>query len=156
MEDPAPPHGCRLRIGRYSQANGCYLITTVTHRGIPLFSDFNLARLLVQVMRHQHDRCLVDSLAFVVMPDHLHWLIQVREPHPLSRIIQYTKAMSARRINALRGCPGAPVCQKGFHDHAVRREEDLRHLARYVIANPLRAGLVSRIGDYPLWDAVWL
>jgi len=28
--------------------------------------------------------------------------------------------------------------------------------ARYIVANPLRAGLVERLGDYPLWDAVWL
>jgi hypothetical protein len=32
----------------------------------------------------------------------------------------------------------------------------LRHLARYIIANPIRAGLVERAGDYPLWDACWL
>ena len=29
-------------------------------------------------------------------------------------------------------------------------------LARYVVANPLRAGLVEKLGDYPLWDAVWV
>jgi putative transposase len=32
----------------------------------------------------------------------------------------------------------------------------LRNLARYVVANPLRAGLVDSIRDYPHWDAVWL
>jgi hypothetical protein len=46
--------------------------------------------------------------------------------------------------------------QKGFHDRAIRREEDLRAVARYIIANPLRAGLVRRVHDYPLWDAIWL
>jgi putative transposase len=29
-------------------------------------------------------------------------------------------------------------------------------IARYIVANPLRAGLVERLGDYPHWDAVWL
>jgi hypothetical protein len=29
-------------------------------------------------------------------------------------------------------------------------------LARYIVANPLRAGLVEHLGDYPHWDAVWL
>jgi hypothetical protein len=28
--------------------------------------------------------------------------------------------------------------------------------ARYIVANPLRAGLTRRLGDYPLWDAIWL
>ncbi|MGH8412134.1 MAG: REP-associated tyrosine transposase, partial [Pseudomonas sp.] len=38
----------------------------------------------------------------------------------------------------------------------IRRDEDLPAVARYIVANPLRAGLVEKIGDYPLWDAVWL
>jgi putative transposase len=38
----------------------------------------------------------------------------------------------------------------------VRKEDDLVGLARYLVANPLRAGLVQRIGEYPHWDAVWL
>ena len=37
-----------------------------------------------------------------------------------------------------------------------RLYEDVRAVARYIIANPLRAGLCERIGDYPLWDAAWL
>lgn len=54
------------------------------------------------------------------------------------------------------GSEGRKIWQAGFHDHAVRREEDLAGIARYIVANPLRAGLVDAIGDYPLWDALWL
>jgi len=43
-----------------------------------------------------------------------------------------------------------------FHYHALRNEESIKAAARYIIANPLRAGLVQRIEDYPLWDALWL
>ncbi|ELQ10491.1 hypothetical protein A986_22350 [Pseudomonas fluorescens BRIP34879] len=46
-------------------------------------------------------------------------------------------------------------CQKPA-DQAQRQQDDLVKTARHVVANPLRAGLVDRIGDYPLWDAVWL
>ncbi|MNN82247.1 hypothetical protein D3C81_1991650 [compost metagenome] len=46
--------------------------------------------------------------------------------------------------------------QQGYHDRALRRDEDLVKLARYVVANPLRAGLVEKLGDYPLWDAIWV
>ena len=49
-----------------------------------------------------------------------------------------------------------PVWQRGFHDYALGVDKDIVHVARYIVANPLRAGLVSRIGDYPLWDAKWL
>ena len=42
------------------------------------------------------------------------------------------------------------------YDHALRKDEDVKKIARYIIANPLRAGLVEKIEDYPYWDAVWL
>jgi hypothetical protein len=32
----------------------------------------------------------------------------------------------------------------------------MQGIARYIVGNPLQAGLVDRIGDYPHWDAVWL
>jgi hypothetical protein len=38
----------------------------------------------------------------------------------------------------------------------MRKDQDLQVAARYIVANPLRAGLVKRVGDYPLWDAIWL
>ena len=34
--------------------------------------------------------------------------------------------------------------------------EDIQAAARYIIANPLRAGLAERAGDYPYWDCIWL
>ncbi|GBH14379.1 REP element-mobilizing transposase RayT [Pseudomonas syringae pv. actinidiae] len=38
----------------------------------------------------------------------------------------------------------------------MRNEQDMAGLARYIVANPLRAGLVKKLGDYPLWDAIWV
>ena len=34
--------------------------------------------------------------------------------------------------------------------------EDIKALSRYIVANPLRAGLVENIGEYSHWDAIWL
>lgn len=48
------------------------------------------------------------------------------------------------------------IWQRGFHDHALRDDEDLRDIARYIIANPLRSGIAKNIGEYPHWDAIWL
>lgn len=65
------------------------------------------------------------------------------------------KGRSARAINARTGRVGA-VWQPAYFDHALRAEEDLKQVARYIVTNPLRAGLVRKIGDYSHWDAVWL
>jgi putative transposase len=89
------------------------------------------------------------------MPDHLHWLFQLGECQDLGTAIKTLKARSAWAIGRKRGQRGT-LWQRGYHDHAVRSEEDLRAIARYIVANPLRAGLVHKIGDYPLWDAIWL
>jgi len=66
-----------------------------------------------------------------------------------------TKSLITREVNLSIGRSG-PLWQQGFHDRALRREDDLVKMARYVVANPLRAGLVERLGDYPLWDAIWV
>jgi len=94
------------------------------------------------------------SLAWVVMPDHVHWLIELKD-ETLSTLMRGFKARSSivlRKTGAL----SAPVWQAGYHDRALRREEDVVMAARYIIANPLRAGLVDKVGDYPHWDAVWV
>jgi hypothetical protein len=65
------------------------------------------------------------------------------------------KGRSALEINRAGGLTGSRVWQPGFHDHAVRREEDLAELARYIIENPVRARLVDHVGEYALWDSVW-
>jgi len=94
-------------------------------------------------------------MAFVVMPDHLHWLVQLIGERSLSESVGVIKSCSARNINAGVGREGT-IWQRGFYDRAIRKDDDLAGIARYIIANPLRAGIVTSVADYPLWDAIWL
>jgi REP element-mobilizing transposase RayT len=90
------------------------------------------------------------------MPDHLHWLIQLGRDATLPKLMAAVKNWSAKRIRQAATITEENIWQSGYHDHALRREEDVQAVARYIVANPLRAGLVKSIGDYPLWDAIWL
>jgi len=148
-EEHARPHGKDLRKGRVSLPGQVYHITAVTFDRAPVFSDLRSARLLVNALREAQARDAAATLAFVVMPDHMHWLMQLGEDASLSKVVGSVKAVTAHRI-------GRRIWQDGFHDHALRQEEDLAEVARYIVANPLRAGLVERVGDYSHWDAVWL
>lgn len=143
-----------LRKGRVSEAGRAYMITTATHQRKPLFTCWRLARLVCRELKALHDTEKVTGLAWVVMPDHLHWLFVLHHPS-LAQVVQRMKVRSALAVNRALGRSGA-VWQKGFHDHALRRSESLQAVARYIIANPLRAGLVDRVGHYPFWDAIWL
>jgi REP element-mobilizing transposase RayT len=88
------------------------------------------------------------------MPDHFHWLFELKHGS-LAGLLQRVKSRSSIAINKQQGTNGQ-FWQTGFHEAAVRYDEDMQKFARYIVANPLRAGLVKRIGNYPLWDAVWL
>jgi REP element-mobilizing transposase RayT len=145
-----------LLKGRYSQNQRAYFVTTVLReREKRYFADFHCARCVVEEMRILHNENVVNSYAWVVMPDHVHWVFQLGESTDLSSTIKRFKARSAHRVNRFLRRQGS-LWQKAFYDHAIREEEDIQGIARYIVANPLRAGLVAHIGDYPLWDAVWL
>lgn len=144
-----------LRRGRVSLPGQLYLLTTTTSQRQALFADFLVA---CTVARTFNDPCLLDDarlLAWVLMPDHVHWLVSLGERFSLDELVLRLKSASARRVNAIRNTKGA-VWAPAYHDHALRTEEDVQAVARYIVANPVRAGLVKRAGDYPFWDAVWL
>ncbi|PSQ91246.1 MAG: transposase [Proteobacteria bacterium SW_6_67_9] len=138
-----------LRKGRYSAPGYEYLVTTVCARRRPVFANAGAAQRLVECLQSlDAEEARVTWLAWVVMPDHFHGLLALAEGKSLGGAMQRLKGRSAHSI-------GGPLWQKGFHDHALRLEEDREALARYVVANPLRAGLVDRIETYPYWYCAW-
>jgi len=146
------PASNQLRKARVSIRNQVYLVTFVTEQRKQRFRDLHCARLMIRTMRNSRS---ADTLAFTVMPDHVHWLIQLRDQISLSRVLQSLKSVSAKQLNSHLGRSGR-FWQDGFHDHALRKEENVIAAARYIVANPVRAGLVSSVADYPHWDAVWV
>ena len=144
----------QLLKGRYSEHGRIYLLTTVTDNRRPVFENFQSGRLLVNQLRDAHDEGIVNSIAWVVMPDHCHWLIELRSK-TLGELMCRIKSRSCVAINQAAQSSGR-LWQKGYHDRALRQEEDLKAAARHIVKNPIRAGLATRIGDYPLWDACWI
>ena len=138
-----------LRKGRYSQANQIYHITTTIANRQPLFNEFYLARKIINTIKQSDALNHTTTLAFVVMPDHVHWLMQLKDKGTLQQVIRSMKSQTAKVV-------GHPIWQAGYYDHAIRNDEDIVNIARYIIANPIRAGLVKKASDYPHWDAIYL
>jgi REP element-mobilizing transposase RayT len=138
----------KLRTGRISQSGLVYHITTVTQDRTPHFASLDKGRKVVRQLMALQSEGRAETLCYVLMPDHLHWLM-VLQRGQLAEAVKLLKGRSAHAI-------GHAVWQDNFYDHAVRQDEDLRTMARYIVANPLRAKLANRISDYSLWDAVWL
>jgi REP element-mobilizing transposase RayT len=150
------PHARNLRRGRVSAAGNIYHVIFQTHDRAPLLDDLRLGRMVVEAMRWQDAANRTATLAFVVMPDHVHWLFTLSNLASLRTVVSSVKGFAAWRINTARHATNERVWQTGYFDHAVRREEDVRAIARYIIGNPLRAGLVTTLADYPLWDTRWI
>ena len=148
------PHSQSLRKGRISESGRIYLLTTATLNRNPVFDNFQAARICIGAMQYQQQVNRVNSLAFVVMPDHFHWLVELCQGE-LATVMQSVKGYTARKVNKLRLSRGS-LWQDGYHDRALRTDEDLLAAARYLVANPVRAGLVTKVWDYSHWDAVWV
>ena len=154
MSDKKAGHAA-LRKGRVSVSNGIYLVTSTTINRTRVFGNFRAA---CAASRCFEDRVVLGDaamLARVLMPDHAHWLLELSEHDVLSAVVNRIKSASSRHANRTLESKGS-LWSPAYHDHALRAEDDLQDTARYVVANPLRAGLVSRLGDYPFWNAVWL
>ena len=75
------------------------------------------------------------------MPDHVHLLVTgLTDGADLRRFVKSAKQSSGQRY--AKG-EGERLWQESYYDHVVRPEESLFHLARYVIENPVKAGLVT-------------
>mgnify|MGYP001815378511 FL=1 len=85
-------------------------------------------------------------LAFCVMPDHVHVIVLNRK-HPLQSVVRLIKRETTQALWRL-GVP-RPLWQRGYYDHAIRRNEGLFKTIRYVLMNPVRAGLAEDWREYP-------
>jgi REP element-mobilizing transposase RayT len=148
------PYSELLR-GRASLSGQIYLVTTVTSGRARLFTNLYLGRIVVRELHAPAMTACARTLAYVVMPDHLHWLLQLQSGSNLSEVVWALKGRSSFAINRAREVRGC-VWQQQFHDRALRSDEHLGAVARYVVCNPVRAGLVRRVHDYSLWDCVWV
>lgn len=144
-----------LRRGRVSLPEQIYNITTATISRKPIFR--NHAAACAAARCFEDTRLLVDArmLAWVLMPDHVHWLIQIGTDADLAAVVDRLKSASARKANRILVRTGQ-LWQRAYHDHALRTDEDMITVAHYIVLNPVRAGLVRRAGDYPFWNMVWL
>jgi len=85
------------------------------------------------------------TLACCLMPDHLHWLIA--DAAAMRQLVHSFKSYStyaARTLGHRR-----KLWQRSYWDHVLRRDEDLRQVAEYIIHNPVRHELVEDARAYP-------
>ncbi len=101
------------------------------------------------VLHFDGHRCRV--LAWAIMPNHVHALVEIFAGWPLQVLVKSWKSYSARAINTQLGQRGA-FWQADYFDRFIRDEAHLRREVAYIENNPVLAGLTARATDWP-WSS---
>ncbi len=101
-----------------------------------------IADLVAEAIRHfAGQRYRLD--AWVVMPNHVHAVLWAMPNHTLSAIVQSWKRYTAREANKLLRRTGQPFWQPESFDHWIRNDAEHARCCRYVMLNPVKAGLCA-------------
>ncbi|MEG3991312.1 transposase [Microcoleus sp. S28C3] len=101
------------------------------------------------------DRQRYQIFCLVVMPDHVHMLMQPLEKSDnkfwsLSSILHSMKSYSSKQIPKVMKHIGT-VWQDERHDHIVRDEREFQVFWEYIRQNPVKAGLSVTPEEYPFF-----
>jgi len=135
-------------------AGGSYFFTRVTWRRQRVFGDQSAIDSLRSAMRKVRRNRPFDVEGIVVLPDHLHCILQLPEGDPdfSGRWREIKKACSRRIAPASDHRRERRVWQRRFWEHAIRDDDDWRRHMDYIHYNPVKHGLVTRPGDWP-WSS---
>ncbi len=144
-----------LRKGRISLPGHYYHVISKTLDDIALFTSIETCRPVAHALASLASEQLIQNIAWVLMPNHFHWLLKLGESLTLSQVVGRFKGRASHDLNIVLH-RSDPVWERAFFDRALRKDEDVRRVAEYIVSNPVRAGLVNDIGQFPYWDACWL
>jgi putative transposase len=106
------------------------------------------AMLFINVLRSYVAAGKFEVHDFVVMPDHVHLLIEVKSEMTIEKAMQLIKGSFSYRLKTECGYP-QEVWQRGFSDARVNDEQSLLQHREYIAQNPVKAGLVDSVEKYP-------
>jgi REP element-mobilizing transposase RayT len=105
------------------------------------------AEIVCRVLMH-FDGVRYRMLAWVVMPNHVHVLVEQIEGWPLAAVVQGWKSVSARAIGFLNATKGS-IWAADYFDRFIRDAEHFTNTVCYIEENPVKAGLVGNAQDWP-------
>lgn len=105
---------------------------------------------LVQDNLWFHDGRSYRLLAWVIMPNHVHLLAELRQP--LGVVLKNWKSYTASDANKLLGAVGQTFWQADYFDRYIRDRDHCRRTVRYIENNPVKPGL-ARVPDEWLWSS---
>lgn len=138
------PREIQLRklIARYEDAGhgACWL------------RDPRIAALVEEALLHFDDQ-RYRLIAWCVMPNHVHALVETREEWPLATVVHSWKSFTAHRANPILKRSG-DFWLREYFDRFIRDDRHFANAVGYIEMNPVKAGLVARAEEWR-WSSAW-
>jgi len=134
-----------------------YYITIVTYERNPILVE-NI-RLLRESFAYAKSLFDFEIDEIVIMPDHLHMIIDVANAVEYPKIISSMKRYFSKHCEfkyyqhvyqskSRENAGYMPIWQKRFYEHTIRDENDYHQKVEYIQSNPLKHGYVDTIDDW--------
>ncbi len=135
-------------LKRFQQSHQLHYITFSCYRRQPRLNTPQACRLFLRQLEIARRRFAMCVYGYVVMPEHVHLLVNEPERGPLSTVIQSLKQTVAR----ITGFADAHFWQRRYYDFNVWSERKRVEKLRYIHRNPVKRGLVQKPEDWP-WSS---
>ena len=135
------------RLDGISYTGECaYFITTCTLDRRKVFVHADFCEICRDELFALSDRYGFVTDAYVFMPDHVHWTCEAQ--HENCSLTEFVSMWKQRTGWAWRQREGVRLWQKGYWERILRENDNALSIARYIVENPVRAGLVRDARDY--------
>jgi len=133
-------------IRRYPKEGNVYFLMHVTHDRLPiLIENFDLLWYAIESMK---ENTPFDLMAWVVLPDHCHMIIDPYD-NDLSKLMKQIKLSFSANYRKKAGMRRGRVWQNRFWDRIIRDDNDLNRHLDYIHYNPVKHGLTTDPFEYP-------
>jgi len=139
------------RVARVLADNEVYHVLNRGNGRSEVFHKAEDFAAFVALIGEAKERYPVKVLAYCLMSNHFHLLLQPAKGAELSKWMQWLMTSHVRRYHRHHGTSGH-VWQGRFKSFRVKQDDHLLTAIRYVEGNPVRAGMVASAREWP-WSS---
>lgn len=134
---------------KYFPHGSTLFVTSRTEEGLPMPANHVMNHIIWGVLAEARSKYDVKICHFMFMANHLHMLLVVEDPAHVSEFMKYIKAEIAHSVNRLLGRFKKTIWSEGYDSPVVLTVNRVLHYINYIYLNPVRAGLVETVDEYP-------